>query len=54
MTWISLTGNLHENWALQTIVSGLTVGTDYWFDLSVKVSATSVQPLAVNFVAIEV
>jgi len=53
-TWISLTGQLHENFALQTIVSGLTVGTDYWFDLSVKVSATSIQPLTVEFTAFEI
>ena len=32
----SLTGVLRNNFALQAIVSGLTVGTTYWLDAAVK------------------
>ncbi len=32
----SLTGVLRNNFAIQAVVSGLTVGTTYWLDAAVK------------------
>lgn len=54
LTWVSLTGQLTQTFALHSLISGLTAGADYWFDLAMKSSAGTVQATNVNFCAIEV
>lgn len=54
LAWVSLTGQLTQTFALHSLITGLVVGTDYWFDLNMKSSAGTVQATNVNFSAIEV
>ena len=54
LAWVSLTGQLTQTFALHTVITGLTVGTDYWFDLAGKSSAGTVQYTNANFLIVEI
>lgn len=54
IAWVSLTGQLTQTFAAHCLITGLTVGSDYWFDLALKSSAGTVQATNVNFSAIEI
>jgi hypothetical protein len=53
LAWVSLTGQLTQTFALTNIITGLTVGTAYWFDIAGKSSAGTVQLTNLNFAAVE-
>ena len=54
LAWVSLTGQLTQTFAIHQLITGLTVNTDYWFDLNMKSSAGTIQATNVNFTAVEV
>lgn len=54
IAWVSLTGQLTQTFAIHSLITGLVVGSDYWFDLALKSSAGTVQATNVNFSAVEV
>lgn len=54
IAWVSLTGQLTQTFAIHSLITGLVVNTDYWFDLALKSSAGTVQATNVNFSAVEV
>lgn len=54
ITWVSLTGQLTQTFAIHTIITGLVVGTDHWFDLNMKSSVGTIQATSMNFTAIEI
>lgn len=51
--WISLTGNLQTPFSLTTVITGQTLGTALWFDVAQKSSASTLQLLQANLVAVE-
>lgn len=51
--WVSLTGNLQTPFSMTTIVTGQALGTALWFDIAQKSSASTLQLLTLNLVAIE-
>ena len=54
LAWVSLTGQLIVPFSLVGLAIGLTVGTQYYFDLATKGSAGTVALTNMNFCAIEV
>ncbi len=54
LAWTSLTGMLTMPFTLSALVTGLTIGTAYWFDVNSKASAGTVQLTNLNAWVMEV
>jgi len=52
--WVSLTGALTSNFFLSTIVTGLTIGTQAWFDIAQKSSGGTLSVTLTELTAIEI
>ncbi len=53
LAWVSLTGQLTIPFALTYLITGLTPGTAYYFDIAGKSSAGTAQLTNCNFMAVE-
>lgn len=54
LAWVSLTAQLTRPFAISTLITGLTAGTDYWLDLAGSSSAGTIQYTNLNLLAFEV
>ena len=54
VAWTSLTGQLTVPFALVGLITGLTLGTSYYFDIACKSGAGTVALTNMSFVAIEI
>jgi len=54
VAWVSLTGQLRTPFSIAYLITGLTLGTTYYFDIACKSSAGNVALKNVNFLAFEV